>query len=41
MAYTCRAGLDNPDQLDAGVTFSPIKTGINVVAKQTVTVDIP
>ena len=41
VAYTCQAALDNPDQADAGVTFSPIKTGITVTAKQTVTVDIP
>ena len=41
VAYTCQAALDNPDQFDAGVTFSPIKTGITVTAKQTVTVDIP
>jgi hypothetical protein len=41
VAYTCQAALDNPDQIDAGVTFSPIKTGITVTAKQTVTVNIP
>ena len=33
--------LDNPDQADSVVKFSPIKTGITVVAKQTTTVDIP
>ena len=41
VAYTCQAALDNPDQFDADVTFSPIKTGITVSAKQSVTVDIP
>jgi hypothetical protein len=41
VAFTCQAGLDNPDQTDAAVKFSPIKTGITVVAKQTTTVDIP
>jgi hypothetical protein len=41
VAFTCQAALDNPDQVDAGVTFAPIKTGIAVTAKQTVTVDIP
>lgn len=41
VAYTCQAALDNPDQVDAGVTFSSIKSGIAVTAKQTVTVDIP
>jgi hypothetical protein len=41
VAFTCQAGLDNPDQADTAVKFSPIKTGITVVAKQTTTVDIP
>jgi hypothetical protein len=41
IAFTCQAGLDNPDQADSAVTFSPIKTGISVTAEQTVTVDIP
>ena len=46
IAYTCDAALDNPDQSDAApavpaVTFSPVKTGVNVVATQTVTVNIP
>jgi hypothetical protein len=41
VAYTCQAALDNPDQIDASVMFSSIKTGITVAAKQTMTVDIP
>jgi hypothetical protein len=41
VAYTCQSALDNPDQADTVVKFSPIKTGITVVAKQTTTVDIP
>jgi len=33
--------MDSPDQADSAVVlFSPIKTGIAVVAKQTTTVDI-
>jgi hypothetical protein len=41
VAFTCQASLDNADQADAVVKFSPIKTEITVVAKQTTTVDIP
>jgi hypothetical protein len=42
VAFTCKAALDNPDQADTTVVkFSPIKTGITVVANQTTTVDIP
>jgi Domain of unknown function (DUF4382) len=41
VAYTCKAALDNPDQVDAAVTFAPIKTGITVTANQTATVDFP
>ena len=40
-AYTCQAALDNPDQVDAAVLFTTVKTGITVTANQTVTVDIP
>src|SRR5882672_6075749 len=43
LAFTRQAALDNPDQADTAVKFTltPIKTGITVVAKQTMTVDIP
>jgi hypothetical protein len=41
VAFTCQAAQDNPDLADTAVTFSPVKTGITVAAKQTVTVDIP
>jgi hypothetical protein len=41
VAFTCQAGLDNPDQADSAVTFNPIKAGITVAAKQTLTVDFP
>jgi Domain of unknown function (DUF4382) len=41
VAFTCQAALDNPDQADSAVTFNPVKSGITVAAKQTVTVDIP
>jgi hypothetical protein len=41
VAFTCQAALDNPDQADPAVTFSPIKTGVTVTANQTVTVDFP
>lgn len=41
VAFTCQAGLDNPDQPDSAVTFNPVKSAITVAAKQTVTVDIP
>jgi Domain of unknown function (DUF4382) len=41
VALTCQADQDNPDQADSAVTFNPLKTGITVAAKQTVTVDIP
>jgi len=41
VAYTCEANQDNPDQTDPTVLFTPVKTGISVVATQTTTVDIP
>jgi hypothetical protein len=42
VAYTCEAALDNADQADPTVVkFTPVKSGITVVAKQTTTVDIP
>jgi len=41
LAFTCEAAQDNPDQPDATVKFSPIKTGIMVTAGQTTTADIP
>ena len=41
VAFTCEAALDNPDLADTVVKFTPVKTGITVVAKQTTTVDIP
>jgi hypothetical protein len=40
VAFTCQAALDNPDQADSAVKFSPVKTA-TVAAKQTTTVDIP
>jgi hypothetical protein len=41
VAFTCQADLDNPDQADSAVIFNPLKTDINVIAKQTTAVDIP
>lgn len=41
VAFTCQAAQDNPDQADAAVIFSPVKTGIVVTAGQTTTVDFP
>jgi hypothetical protein len=41
VAFTCQAGQDNPDQADSVVTFNPVKTGIQVTANQTTTVDVP
>jgi hypothetical protein len=41
VAFTCQADQDNPDQADTAVTFNPVKSAINVAARQTVTVDIP
>ncbi len=41
VAFTCQAAQDNPDQADSAVTFNPVKTGITVAAKQTITADIP
>jgi hypothetical protein len=41
VAFTCQADLDNPDQADSAVIFNPLKTDINVIAKQTAAVDIP
>lgn len=39
VAFTCQAAQDNPDQADAAVMFSAVKTGIAVMANQTATVD--
>ncbi|HKC15117.1 MAG TPA: DUF4382 domain-containing protein, partial [Steroidobacteraceae bacterium] len=41
VAFTCQADQDNPDQADAAVTFSPVKTGIMVTANMTTTADLP
>jgi hypothetical protein len=41
VAFTCQADQDNPDQADTAVSFNPIKSGLTVTAKQTLTVDIP
>ena len=41
VAFTCQAAQDDPDQADSAVTFNPVKTGIAVAAKQTITADIP
>jgi hypothetical protein len=41
VAFTCQAAMDDPDLADSAVIFNPVKTGITVVAKQTLTVDIP
>jgi len=41
LAFTCQAALDNPDQADSAVIFSPVKTNVSVVANQTTTVDLP
>ncbi len=41
VALTCQAAADVAGQAPGAVTFSPIKTGISVVANQTTTVDIP
>lgn len=41
VALTCQAEQDNPDQADSAVVFNPVKSGIAVAAKQTVTVDFP
>jgi hypothetical protein len=41
LAFTCQAAQDNPDQADAAVTFSPVKTAIVVTANQTTTADLP
>lgn len=40
-AFTCKASLDNPDQADPTVTFSPIKSGISVTSQNTATVNFP
>jgi hypothetical protein len=40
VAFTCEAAQDNPDQPNATVIFSPVKTGV-VTAGQTTTVDFP
>jgi hypothetical protein len=40
VAFTCQAGADDPDKADS-LTFSPIKTGISVVAGMTATADLP
>lgn len=42
LAFTCETAMDNPDQADSTVVlFSPIKSGVAVVAKLTTTADIP
>jgi Domain of unknown function (DUF4382) len=41
VAFTCQAAMDDPDLADGAVIFNPVKTGSTVVAKQTITVDIP
>ena len=41
VAFTCQAALDNPDQADTTVTFSPVKTAVAVTANQTLTVNFP
>lgn len=41
VAFTCQAGQDNPDQADSTVIFNPVKSGLTVTAKQTLTVDFP
>ena len=41
LAFTCQAAADNPAQADASVTFSPVKTGITVMADQTTTANLP
>lgn len=41
LAFTCQAAADNPAQADAGVTFSPVKTGIVVTADMTTTANLP
>ena len=40
VAFTCQANLDNPDQADQSVTFSPVDSNVVVTAGQTTTVDI-
>lgn len=41
VAFTCAAAQDNPDQADAAVSFSPVKSGIAVTANQTATANLP
>ena len=41
VAFTCQAAQDNPDQADAAVKFSPVKSGVMVTAAMTTTVDLP
>jgi Domain of unknown function (DUF4382) len=41
VAFTCQAALDNPDQADSAVTFSPVKTAVSVTANMSTTVDLP
>ena len=41
VAFTCQADQDNPDQADAAVTFSPVKTDIMVTANMTTIADLP
>lgn len=40
VAYTCQAGVDDPDQSDNSVTFTPIVQNVTVTAGQTTTVDL-
>lgn len=40
-AFTCQAAQDNPDQADSAVTFAPVKSGIAVIANQTINVNLP
>jgi hypothetical protein len=41
VALTCQADMDNADQADSAVTFSPVKTGISVSANMITAADIP
>jgi hypothetical protein len=40
VAFTCQAAQDNPDQADAAVTFSQVKTAVAVTANMTTSLDI-
>lgn len=41
LAFTCQASSDNPAQANPSVKFSPVKTGIVVMANQTTTANLP